>query len=161
MTVNSFLPRAQLIQVGTNSAEDTQMSSYIVFRIHAQFFALPLAAVTRVLRMVALTPIPDAPPWVLGMINYAGRMLPALSLGQRLGLPVQQPSIHHRLLVTADVMWVVDEVLSVIELNPAQVELPSNAVIQTRSLAGSFQYQDHLVLLLDPAGLRPEGELLA
>lgn len=141
--------------------EDTYLNSFIVFRIDNQFFALPLEAVTRVLRMVALTPIPDAPPWILGMVNQAGHGLPALNLRQRLGLPDQEPGIHHRLLVTANAMWVVDEVLSVLELPPGKVEPPPDAVAQLKLLAGSFHYQDHLVLLLDPAGLIPEGGLWA
>ena len=52
----------------------------VVFLVDGQRYALPLSAVDRAVRAVAVTPLPEMPPQVLGAINVHGRVLPVLSL---------------------------------------------------------------------------------
>lgn len=44
----------------------------IVFVLDSQHYALPLLAVDRVVRMVAITPLPNAPDIILGVVNFQG-----------------------------------------------------------------------------------------
>ena len=52
----------------------------VVFTLAGQQLALPLAAVERIVRAVEVTPVPDAPPVVRGVINVQGRIVPVLDL---------------------------------------------------------------------------------
>jgi chemotaxis signal transduction protein len=64
--------------------------------------ALPAGAVERILRMAALTPLPDARPGIVGVLNVRGAILPAVDLRPRLGLPT--PAFHpdqHLIVVAA------------------------------------------------------------
>jgi hypothetical protein len=47
----------------------------VVFRLEEQRYGLPLAAVERVLPMVAVATLPKAPAVVLGVINVGGRVI--------------------------------------------------------------------------------------
>lgn len=61
-------------------------------RAEGAAFALPIARVVEVARMVALaTAIPQAPRYCLGAIDYHGRLVPAIDLGARLGRRAPQP----------------------------------------------------------------------
>ena len=60
---------------------------FLLFHLGAQRYALDVGQVAAVLPMVAIRPIPHAPPGVAGLINYHGAPLPvidlsALTLGQ-------------------------------------------------------------------------------
>lgn len=62
----------------------------LLFTVGEQRCALGLSAVERVVRAVAVTPLPGAPSFVAGIISVHGAVLPVLDLRQRLGLPARE-----------------------------------------------------------------------
>ena len=68
-------------------AETVQLIS---FRLDHQRYALPLAAVERVVQSVEVTPLPHAPAIVVGAINVHGRVLPVLNVRRRFLLPERE-----------------------------------------------------------------------
>ena len=64
----------------------------LVARAGHQTVAIPAAAVEHVLRMVALTPLPDAPPGVVGLVDVHGSVLAVVDPRPRLG--VETPGLH-------------------------------------------------------------------
>jgi len=67
----------------SNSFRHGSVHSLVIFRLDNQDDALHLTAVERVLRMVAVSPLPMAPAIVLGVINFHGRVIPVLDLQRR------------------------------------------------------------------------------
>ena len=101
------------------------LAHFVGFRLGGQRYALPLEQVERALRMVAVTPVPEALPWVPGVINLHGRVMPVVDLRQRFGRPSREPHPDDRLLVvqgprrTAALM--VDSATEVLEVPAHQV----------------------------------------
>ncbi len=50
----------------------------VVFRLDEQRYAIPLAAVERIVRAVEVTALPEGPEIVLGVIDMEGRIRPVL-----------------------------------------------------------------------------------
>lgn len=138
------------------------LGHYVVFRVDHQSYALPLEHVTRALRMVAFTPVPDAPAWLMGVINLAGQIVPVLNLRLCMGLPPREPQLNDRLLIVnthgQSLAVMVDEVVNVLELAPQQVEPPPPALAQSRPLVGTIQQADDLILVLEAARLLPPAD---
>lgn len=63
------------------------MHQLLVLRLYDRRFALRLRDVERVLRMVEITALPDAPPKLLGVINLQGRVVSVIDLRRCCGLP--------------------------------------------------------------------------
>ncbi len=63
------------------------LRTLVVFSIDGQRFALRLAVVDRIERMVEITPLPKAPENVLGVVNRQGQIVPVFNLRRRLRLP--------------------------------------------------------------------------
>jgi purine-binding chemotaxis protein CheW len=59
----------------------------LVGSVGGRRFALPAAAVVTCLRMAPVTPLPDAPPGVVGVLNTAGRILPVVDPRPAFGVP--------------------------------------------------------------------------
>src|SRR3954465_10263209 len=59
---------------------------WVLFALDAGRYALPLAAVDRIVRAAEVTPLPQAPHVVLGALDVAGAILPVFSLRRRLAL---------------------------------------------------------------------------
>lgn len=72
----------------------------VVFTLGERRFALELGAVERVVRAVEVTPLPKAPPIVLGVINVHGRVLPVLDIRERFGLPRREIAPSDQFLIT-------------------------------------------------------------
>ena len=65
----------------------TNQHQMVLFSLDGQRYALRLDAVERVIRAAAVTPVPETPAFVLGLVNLAGQLLPVFSLRRCLGLP--------------------------------------------------------------------------
>ncbi len=98
--------------------------SFATFLVGGETFALPVEEVDEVLLEQPLSPVPLAPPHVLGLLNLRGKILPALDLRQRLEMPPRTPGARRKLLVLRGRdethAVVVDEIADVLELPPAR-----------------------------------------
>jgi purine-binding chemotaxis protein CheW len=71
----------------------------VLFDVADRRFALDLRRVDRIIPMVEITPLPDAPRVAAGIINLHGEILPVLDVRQRLGLPAVPPRVTDLLLI--------------------------------------------------------------
>jgi chemotaxis signal transduction protein len=72
------------------------------FRVGTSLVALPLPCVQTVVQRCALTPVPEAPRWVAGLLDLRGEMLPVLDLYTRLYGEPQEPALSDALVVCND-----------------------------------------------------------
>lgn len=66
------------------------MRNCLVFTIDSRHYALPLSAVRRVVRMVDVTPLPEAPPPVAGVVNWGGEIVAVLDMRAVVGAPSRE-----------------------------------------------------------------------
>src|SRR6185503_17786366 len=82
-------------------------------------FALHLSDVRRVVRMVELTSVPEAPAFIAGMINVQGELLPVVDTRRRLRLRERESSINDQLIIATargrTIALIADAVVGVIE----------------------------------------------
>ncbi len=75
------------------------MQQLLIWTLDEQRYALPLAAVERVERAVAVTPFPAAPGMVCGVVNVQGRLVAVIDMRQRLGLPAREIALTDRIVL--------------------------------------------------------------
>jgi purine-binding chemotaxis protein CheW len=73
----------------------------ISFRVGAQEFCVDVMAVREIRGWSPTTPLPRAPPYVRGVINLRGAVLPILDMAARLGFPLAEPTSRHVIVVVA------------------------------------------------------------
>jgi purine-binding chemotaxis protein CheW len=71
----------------------------IAFRIGDQEFCVDIMAVREIRGWTPATPMPHAPPYVLGIINLRGAVLPIIDLSARLGMDEAEPTARHVIIV--------------------------------------------------------------
>ena len=125
----------------------------LVFRLGEQRYALPLAAVERIVRAVEVTPLPGAPAVVLGAIDVQGRVLPVLGIRRRFGLPEQEigPGDQFVLARAAGrtVALVIDEAQGVIEPPAGEIVGSADIAPGVAQILGVLKLEDGLVLIHD------------
>ena len=126
---------------------------FVTFRLDGQRYALGLETVQRIVRAVEVTPLPDAPAIVLGVVDMAGTIIPVLNLRRRFGLPERAIGPEDQLLVARTdrrtVALVVDEAQGVIERLPAEVVESERIVPGVGQIQGVIRMADGLVLIHD------------
>ena len=109
--------------------------------------------------MVAVTPVPDAPSWLIGVIDLHGRVIPVTDLRVRLGHPAKEPCQDDRLLVVSlseqTFALVVDEVTEVVALPGSEVETPPDSLRNSRYLKAVVRRENGLILIVDAGHLFP------
>jgi purine-binding chemotaxis protein CheW len=65
----------------------TDSFEYVAVTTAGQLFGLPIERVRDVFKVGGLTPVPLAPPEIVGLLNLRGRVATAIDLRRRLGLP--------------------------------------------------------------------------
>jgi purine-binding chemotaxis protein CheW len=132
----------------------------LIFRLDGRDHAFGVQDVIEVVRMVAVTPLPDGLPWVAGVLNYRGRVIPVIDARARLGLPRRAPDLSTPIIVLAAddqaAALVVDEAVEVLALPAGTVE-PADRVSGASGLvAGVARPGTRLIVLLDAARLCAE-----
>jgi len=69
------------------SVVTTGKQDFVTIKLDGQSLGIPVLAVHDVLNAQQITKIPLAPEWVSGVLNLRGRIVTAIDLRQRLGLP--------------------------------------------------------------------------
>lgn len=129
----------------------------LVIRLDGQEFALDVDDVSEVVRMVALTSVPEGPLWLCGLLNLRGRVVPVVDLRTRLGLPQRPPDLASRILVVeADgrpMGALVDEATEVLVLPASALHEPDEATGNAHALAAVARDGERLIPVLDPIRL--------
>jgi purine-binding chemotaxis protein CheW len=101
------------------------LNQLVAFTLNRQPYALRLASVRQVLRMVEITPLPKAPEIVLGVVSLRGVVVPVLSIRRRLGLTEREANLSDQLIVADSscriVALVVDAVIGVVERSTEEI----------------------------------------
>lgn len=131
----------------------------VVFSLEGQRFALPIENVQEIQQVVEFTPVPDAHPALLGMVDVRGVVTPAVDLGVLLGLGPRRVTLETPMLLFLSggrlVAAVVDEVDDVFEVAPTSMQAPSDLYSLKDRMIGVCKIGDDLVIVLDPDRLVP------
>jgi purine-binding chemotaxis protein CheW len=136
------------------------MSDFVTMRIGAQEFGVPVMQVRDVLRHQHLTPVPLAPRAIAGLLNLRGRIVTAIDLRERLGLPPLSADAETANIIVVEqdsepYALVVDNVGDVLQIDERQFEaVPPVLDPRWRAVASAvFPTEAGLIVLLDIARL--------
>jgi purine-binding chemotaxis protein CheW len=134
----------------------------LAFELADVRYGLPLHAVREVVRAVLITPLPDAPAVVEGVINVRGAIVPVYDLRARFQHPPRALHPDDRIVVA----WTGERVIAIraeradwIGVVPASaVDAPEAVRSGGRHVVGVAKLADGLVLIQDLAGFLAEAE---
>jgi purine-binding chemotaxis protein CheW len=131
----------------------TEAVDLLVFELDDARYALRLECVREVARAVLITPLPDAPPVVEGVIDVRGNLVPVYDLRSRLGLPPRPLEPDDRLVIA----WTGERTIAIrcdrtdwIErAAPSRLEPAAHLPAAGGVMAGAAQLPDGIVMIHD------------
>ena len=127
----------------------------VLFELGNETYGLDIATVREIIRMQPITKVPKAPPFVEGVINLRGKVIPVVDMGRRFDLATTQRSKANRIVVVSNegttIGIIVDAVTEVMRISDESIEPVSDIITGTeaRYLLGIAKLADKMVILLD------------
>jgi len=139
----------------------------VVFRLDQEEYGVPIASVQEIVRVPdVLTHVPKAPPFVEGVINLRGAVLPVIDLRRRLGLATVERTDRQRIMVflIANIRtgFIVDSVAEVLRIHKSSIEAAPRLSAEQAKLLGrmaNLEKQKRMVQLIEPAHLVEADQL--
>lgn len=130
-----------------------ETTRWVVFRLDEHRCAVPLEAVQRIIRAVAVTPLPKAPAIVIGVIDLQGQVLPVCDIRRRFELPSRPIHLSDQFAIVRTPRRTVALLIDAAE---GVIERPAGTVVRARDLdagldhlRGVIRLDDGLVLIQD------------
>lgn len=121
----------------------------LVFQLASERYAISVEDARQVLLAVRVTPLPDSPSVIEGVVDVQGALVPVYDMGRRFGLPEEDLSVEDHFILAAvggrEVLLHVSRVHGVEEVEVE--ERP--AVGGVERIAGVARLEDGLVLIHD------------
>ena len=131
----------------------SQPLQFVIFSLDEQRYALPLASVERVVRVVEITPLPKGPEIVLGLINVQGRIMPVVNIRRRFGLPERELSLSDQLIIAhtsrRPVALVADSVSGLTTASASDMIAAEKILRHTRYIEGALKLEGGLIFIHD------------
>lgn len=145
-------------QISKNRRE----GKYLTFRLGDEQYGLGILSVKEIIGMMPVTALPQAPSYVLGVINLRGKVIPVIDLRRKFAMPAIVQTERTCIIVVEQmepegrarlVGIVVDEVSEVIHVKAGNIEdAPQlGAMGESRAILGLAKEESGVKILLDIA----------
>jgi len=132
---------------------------YLTFKLDVEEFGLEILKVQEIIKMMEITRVPRTPPFVRGVLNLRGKVIPVVDLRLKFDMEPKGSTDRTCIIVVtvqranhAVVMGIiVDEVSEVLDVAGASIEPTPEfgGVVDTSFILGMGKVGDRVVTLLD------------
>ncbi|SDZ80190.1 purine-binding chemotaxis protein CheW [Desulfuromusa kysingii] len=165
---SDFLPLAELTPeeravfhsralglIGKSQAEEARDACQLaVVSLGGEYFGIDLAAVREFTSIGNLTPLPNCPEHLVGIMNHRGSLLPIIDIRELLSMPTGAFTHEAKVIVPSDdhltVGLAIDMIHDIVSLPPAEISpLPASVASEVETYAlGSAVCDDRPVTIL-------------
>jgi len=158
---------AFMTQVGQEVGKDlgTELRQFVTFNLGDEEYAIEILKVQEIIRMIAITRVPNSPEFINGVINLRGKVIPVMDLGKRIGLIEKETNNDSRIIVVEIqhkiIGFIVDKVNIVLRINKNIIEPTPQMVgkIESEFINGIAKMENSLLILLDLEKIMEPAEL--
>jgi chemotaxis signal transduction protein len=132
---------------------------FLTFRIAEELYAFDVAKAREIVDLMPITPVPNVPAWIRGIMNLRGAVLPVLDLRQKFGLGRTETTVDTCIIIVdisfADNTYTIgvlaDAVRDVFAIESDTIEPPPRLgdSISTDFIEGIGNHGDKFFLILD------------
>ena len=147
----------QFAQTDQKTTEGKATQQLVGFVIGEELFGVDILTVQEIIRDTTITPIPDAPDFLEGVINLRGSIIPVIDLRKRLKLVRSEdldPDVWIIILTVEGRMtgFVVDQVTKVLNVPADSIKPPPDIVVaglKSQYIQGVCKMDQRLLILLN------------
>jgi len=138
------------------SCSSGELIQLVSFKLDNEEYGIEVLKVREIIRMIPITHMPNTPPYVEGIINLRGKIIPIVSMRKKFGLMERDDCPQTRIVVmviSEELMgFIVDSVSEVIRISGSEIQPPPNVVsggIDQECITGVINQAERLLVLLE------------
>jgi len=142
-----------------------ELAQLVSFSIFNEEYGVEVLKVREIIRMTDITHMPNTPPYVEGVINLRGKVIPIMSMRRRFGMAETESDKQTRIIVMDAggnlTGFIVDSVAEVIRISSGEIQPPPSMAsggIEQEFVVGVVNRPDRLLILLDPDKMLSQTE---
>jgi purine-binding chemotaxis protein CheW len=135
--------------------EDTQEDKFLTFILNKEEYGIEIRYVTEIIGIQNITGVPDMPPYIKGVINLRGKVIPVMDVRLRFGAP-ERPYDDRTCIVVINIDYqsvglIVDRVSEVLDIPKNEIEPPPKVKKgnENRYIQGMGKVGEKVKILLD------------
>lgn len=135
--------------------QEGELLQLVTFKVGSEEYAISILTVQEINRMMQITPVPQSPAFIEGVINLRGKIIPVMDLRKRFGRDAAEDREDSRIIVvevaSRVIGFTVDQVNEVLRISSGIIEPPPPMVCGADSgyVKGVGKLEDRLLILLD------------
>jgi purine-binding chemotaxis protein CheW len=141
----------------TDQEEKEKLMQLVGFVIGREMFGVDILMVQEIIRETPITPIPNAPDFIEGVINLRGNIIPVIDLRRRLNLRNADAPDGNIWIMILNVEgrvtgFIVDSVTQVLKVPGNSIKPPPDIVVSglhSQYITGVCRIDQRLLILLD------------
>lgn len=127
---------------------------YIIFKLNEEKFAASINHIASITEYSSITPLPNGPAYVDGLLNLRGDIIPVVNLKKRFKLKEQQMNQKRILIARKDdvqIGFLVDDASQSMTVVEANVLPPPSIAIkkENRYISEVCVHNDELIIVID------------
>lgn len=142
-----------------DAIERNASSKHMTFKLMKEEYGIEILKVRELIGLLEITRVPRAKPYISGLINLRGKVIPVVDLRVKFGMPAAEPTSQTVIIVVqlasaagaVTIGLLVDEVLEVRSIRESEIEpppaLPND--IDASFIRGVGKSDKRIVFLLD------------
>lgn len=136
----------------------------VIFKLGSEEYGMDISLVSGIENYTKIVPIPNAPVYIIGILNLRGNVIPIYSLRKKFRMEEVSGTAATQLLITncrgTLIGYKVDSVVEIIEIeeNLVQAAPPIIRSAETSYIKGITERKGQLVILLDIENILSEQE---
>ena len=127
---------------------------YIIFKLNEEKFAASINHIASITEYASITPLPNGPAYVDGLLNLRGDIIPVVNLKKRFNMLEQQMN-QKRILIARkgeiQIGFLVDDASQSMTVDEANVLPPPKIAIkrENRYISEVCVHKDELIIVID------------
>ncbi len=148
-----------LAQIGQD--DEANENKFLSFQLGTETYALEILNIREIIGLIDITPLPQTPEYVNGVINLRGRIIPVVALRPRFGLATVEHDEATCIIVvevggkdgadSCQIGIIVDTVSEVCNIPKERIEQSPKfgCSVDTEFIMGMGKLNDQVIILLD------------
>lgn len=151
------------------SAQNTPQSKkerYLTFFLGNEQYGIAIERIKEIIAMMKITSVPKIPPYMKGVINLRGSIIPIIDTRLRFAMDSREADMHTAIIIVevekVNIGFIVDRVEEVASIDRVNLSEPPKfgSQIDTDFISSVAQIEENVVMILDVLKLFEADEII-
>ena len=146
--------------------ESGHVDQYLLFKLGAELYGVPITHVTEIIEMQPITSVPDMPVFIKGVINLRGNVVPVMDLRLRFNMEERPYDDRNCIIIarigTTSMGFIIDTVAEVHDIPQSNIEPApdfEDGTGKRHYIAGLGKVGDDVTILIDVKKILAKSDL--